>query len=535
MLRPLRKSLAASLLLLLPSQGEESRPNVIFIITDDQRQEDLGFLKNEALTPSLDKLANEGAFFSNSYTSSTVCTPSRYGCITGRYPSRGSSPALLRDVTPEGVRNVYFNTHLEADRPNLPKAMQAAGYVTGLIGKWHIGTRVKLEQIPKNSDPTDPSVRAKLQANQTALCAQLRTFGFDHVARAYAGNPLDSPQLKNTGLAHHNMDWVTEGALEFIESNKDNPFFLYFSTTLPHFPDPVAGMTTDPRSTPAGILDQAPVGMPSRESLFAKAKAAGFSRDSAGQTWLDAGIGAILNKVESLGLAENTLVIYFNDHGMEMASKSSLYQGALRTPSAAYWPGTIEPQVCEALVSNVDIAPTILDATGTEPLPDMPLDGESYLPLLRGEQVDWRKAVYGEIGFTRTVVTRDWKYLAFRLPPSQVPPTEEAHRLQKETLDEIKANHAWVKWEFDPNAKIPHIGGPPGGNFLVRLTMAAKPPYLENYFDADQLYDLRNDPTETTNLAGDPAHQEQLRQMKSLLSETLSTLPGTFGEWSSAQ
>ncbi|MGJ8724485.1 MAG: sulfatase family protein [Roseibacillus sp.] len=527
--------LALTLLSLLPLSAVDRKPNLIFIITDDQRIEDLGYLGQKALTPHLDRMATEGARFANSYTCTTVCTPSRYACITGRYPSRGTSPALLRDITPEGLRPVYFNTHLETERPNLPKALQAAGYTTGLIGKWHIGSYGKMQSIPKGSDPTDPAIAQILAANQTALCQGLAEHGFDHVSRAYAGNPLDSKELKATGLAHHNMEWVTEGALEFIEANQENPFFLYFSTTLPHSPDPVEGMEADIRSTPLGLLSEPPnAEMPTRETLFAQAEAAGLTRDSAGASWLDAGIGSIIQKIESLDLAEDTLIIHFNDHGMELASKSSLYQGALRTPSSAYWPGTIKPQVCDELISNVDIAPTFLDAAQAEPLPDMPLDGQSYLPLLRGEQIEWRKAIYAEIGFTRAIVTKDWKYLAFRLPPSQVPSLEEGHRQQKETLAKIKADHAWVKWKFDPSAKTSHVGGPPGGNFLIRLTMAAKPPYLPNYFDPDQLYHLTNDPTETTNLANKTEHAEKLTEMKTLLGETLNTLPGTFGEWESS-
>jgi len=529
MLRLFASTLLASCL--LSSLAEAKRPNVIFIITDDQRRDDFGFIEHKALTPNIDRLASEGTYFENSYTCSTVCTPSRYACITGRYPSRCTAPAFLNDITPEGVTQVYFNTHLEKDRPNLPKALQAAGYTTGLVGKWHMGSHLKgSPSIPKGADPKTPAIRSLLEQQQAALCDELSQHGFDHVARAYAGNPLDSTALKNAGLAHHNMDWITEGALQFIQKNHEEPFFLYFSTTLPHSPDPVEGMETDPRSTPVGILDTPPVGMPSRQEIFQQVEEAGLPRKTAGNTWLDAGIGAILDQLEALDIADNTLIVYFNDHGMEYASKSSLYQGALRTPSMAWWPGTIQSQVLDELVSNVDIAPTILDACDAKPLPDMPLDGRSYLPLAKGTPTPWREAIYGEIGFTRAVVTREWKYLAFRLPPSQIPGPEKGMQQQLAELTKIKKDHAWVKWEVDPNAKIPHVGGPPGGNFLIRLTMAAKPPYLANYHDPDQLYDLSKDPRETTNLAKDPAHADQLDEMQALLRDFLGDLPGSLAD-----
>ena len=216
---------------------------------------------------------------------------------------------------------------------------------------------------------------------------------------------------------------------------------------------------------------------------------------------------------------------------MELASKSSLYQGALRTPSVARWKGTIKAQVREELVSNIDIAPTILDACGARRLPNMPIDGMSYLEIARGETpATWRDAIYAEIAFTRAVVTKDWKYLAFRLPPSQIPTKEEGLRLQKDELEKIKSQHSWVTWELDPKAKISHIGGPPGGSFLIRLTMAAKPPYLPNYFDEDQLYHIADDPTETTNLATHPEKAAELQKMKSIMKSFLDDLPGTFAD-----
>ncbi|BCX46218.1 hypothetical protein HAHE_01260 [Haloferula helveola] len=518
---------------LLGAESPVRRPNVIFIITDDQKRDDVGFLTGKALTPNLDRIAKQGVRFENSYTCSTVCTPSRYACITGRFPSRCTSPSFLGDITPERVTKVYFNTHLEPDRPNLPKALQAAGYTTGLVGKWHLGLQgFRRGNVPANADPKDPAIRAELEREQRDLCEELKVHGFDEVSRIYAGNPLDSVSLRNAGLAHHNMEWVTEGAVDFIDAHHDKPFFLYFSTTLPHAPDPVGGMREDPRSTPVGFLDEPPAsGMPAREKIFRTVAEAGLAEKTAGNTWLDAGVGAILARLEKHGIADDTLIIYFNDHGMEHSSKSTLYQGALRTPSAARWPRRIRPQVCGKLVSNVDITPTILDACGVPPLPEMILDGRSYLPVLEDPAAVWREAIYAEIGFTRAVVTEERKYLAFRLPPSQVPDENEGMRQQFAMLEEIKRRHPWVDWKPDPDAKVPHVGGPPGGDFLVRLTLHASPPYKKNYFDPDQLYELGADPLETTNLASDPAHAERLAAMQGRLGEFLKELPGEFGEW----
>lgn len=161
----------------------------------------------------------------------------------------------------------------------------------------------------------------------------------------------------------------------------------------------------------------------------------------------------------------------------------------------------------------------------------MDLRGKSILPLAQGEQlVQWRDYVYSEIGYTRAITGKQWKYLAFRVPPSAAVSAEESMKLQAEFLAEVKKQQPWVKWEPDPAARITHTGGPPGGDFLTRLTFIAKPPFLANYFDPDQLYDLQHDPLETTNLARDPAYANQLAEMKKRLQTYLNELPGTFAE-----
>lgn len=516
----------------VPAAEEARPPNVVFIIVDDASRCDLGFLSETGLTPHIDRLAREGVYFSRGYTASTVCTPSRYACLSGRFPSQCSDPAFARDITPEGMTVVAFNTHLEDDRPNLPRVMRKAGYVTGIVGKWHIGVHGYREQVPPpGSNPADPTIDAMLKENQRNLVKAIQAYGFDYAANLTAGNAHDSRALKNTGCTAHNMEWLTEGALTFIEENRDRPFFLYFSTTLPHSPRPVESLNADPRISAGGLLERPVAAQPSRKSVLQRVKQAGLPERAAGMTWVDDGIGAILDKLKALDLEQETLVIFFNDHGMENASKNSLYDGATRTPIIAYWPGRFRPGECGELVQNVDFAPTIFDACGITPPADMDLAGASFLPWAEGRTpAAWREYAYSEIGFTRALTGKRWKYLAFRLPPGTQLTREESLRQQKEFLDKIKREHTWVKWEPDPEARITHTGGPPGGHFLNRLTFQANPPYLPNYYDPDQLYDLEKDPTETTNLAGDAEHAGQLQGMQEAMRDVLEKLPGTFGE-----
>ena len=514
--------------------AEDRKPNVIFIIVDDMKREEIGFLSPKtALTPNLDRLAREGVYFPNGFATSTVCTPSRYTCITGRYPSQCTGRAFTSDISEEGMTRVSFNTHVEPDRPNIPRMMQQNGYTTGMVGKWHIGMHGYREEVPSpGSEPSDPEVAAMLRRNQDALSDAMKKYGFDYAKNIYAGNAMDSRALKNTGLTQHNMEWLTEAALEFIDNNRNKPFYLYFSTTLPHSPKPIESVKGDPRITAGGLLKKPITVQPDRSAVLKRVVDAGLPETAAGSAWIDDGIGAILSKLEELGVDNSTLILFFNDHGMELGSKSSLYDGATRTPILARWPGRIRPGLRpDVLVSNIDFAPTIYDAAGITPPKAQDIRGLNFLPIAEGKAADnGRKYIYSEIGYTRALTGKEWKYLAFRTPPSIELTTEESMRVQKEYLDELRKKHAWVKWQPDPDAKITHTGGPPGGDFLMRLVFQTKSPFLKNYYDPDQLYNLKKDPGETTNLAGAPEYVGKLREMKGQMTRILSTLPGTFAD-----
>jgi len=508
------------------------KPNVIFLITDDQLRKQYGYLEGKALTPNIDKLAKEGAILSRGYASTSVCTPSRYTALTGRFASRCEDPFFDKDTTEEGMVRVRWNVHMHANAPNLPKILQNNGYKTAMFGKWHLGIpkwEPAFDQLtPKpGSDPRDPEVKAKMQKIQTLLREKLKVCGFDVVDRAHAGNLHDDKWLVNTGCAHHNPEWVTEGALDFLESmkGKNQPFYMYFSTTLMHSPGAMESLRhADPRISGEGWLDKAPEKIqPSRASVIERTEALNLEDDLVAATWLDDSIGALISKLEELGMRENTLIVYTDDHGMENQGKGTCYEGGIKAPMLINWPKKIKAQVCDELIQNTDFVPTILDACGIEKPTDYKIDGRSILPVLSGKKPsDWRKSVYSEIGFSRAVTTKKWKYLAFRLPKSMELPLEE--RLEQQAIFLKKHPH----FKADPEARINHLALTPGGGHMIRGQFGRKPPYMANYFDPDQLYDLENDPNETTNLAKDPAHAEKLAEMKELLKEYLNDLPGTF-------
>ncbi len=518
-----------------PTQ-EKSPPNVIFIITDDQHYDTFGFLEGKALTPNIDRFAVEGLYFSRAYVASSVCTPSRFTCMSGRYASNCTSKRFISDYSEEGVPKIAWNLGLERELPKLSSVLQAGGYRTGFIGKWHVGgVSDHFQRVPEGSDPADPAVDAILKANQEGYCKRIRErYGYDFAQAVYNGNPDDDKSLVNSGTNVHNMEWLTQAAFDFLESDREEPFYLYFSPTLLHSPSPLASLKEDPRKSGAGLLDFPIEGvLPSRESVIQRTLSAGFPEKAAGATWLDDVIGALMEKLELLGLAENTLVVYFNDNGMETHAKGSCYEGGINIPVMFRWPGEIEPGTNSDFISNIDFVPTLLDICGVEKPQEMRLDGRSLVPLLYGETPeDWRESVYSEIGYTRSVTTEEWKYIAFKVPESVNRTREE--RVKEYTPyyeDQIKKNPLLKeRYPFNPEAPYYQIGVQAGGYVWEWYRLDPDAPWLDNYFDSDQLYHLAADPLESKNLAGDPTYADKLAEMKDLLREHLKAVPGNFAD-----
>ncbi|MEM1108966.1 MAG: sulfatase-like hydrolase/transferase [Planctomycetota bacterium] len=516
------------------AEATPQRPNIVFIITDDQQNRELGYIEGEALTPNFDRMAREGVVFEKNYVASSVCSPSRYTCMTGQFASRCSIDFFNKETTTEGVRRVLWNIGFADDQPTLPRVLQANGYRTGFVGKWHINGVGKWENPPApGSDPSDPAIAAILKENHDSIAHDIKAFGFDYADGVYRGNLVDDKKLVNTGMDEHNMEWLTKAALDFIEESRDEPFYLYFATTLNHVPDPKVSLKADPRISGEGLLDEPITGiMPPRESIYTRLKEHGVPEDLADATWLDDGVGAVLSKLEELGIAENTLVIYFNDHGMADRSKGTTYEGGLISPTLAYWPGRITPQRVSNITQNTDFAPTILDATGVTPPSDMVIDGKSWLPLVDGEVEATHESAYSEIGLVRSVSTPEWKYIAFRVPPS-------LQRTQAERLGEHKEQYAELYeaqpelrtnpgFQIDPEARYHQMGMAPGGHRFERGQLNPDAAWIDNYFDADQLYHLAIDPKESNNLAADPAYAEKLAEMKQMLRGYLENMPDEF-------
>ncbi|RZO86612.1 MAG: sulfatase [Kiritimatiellaceae bacterium] len=511
------------------------RPNILFIITDDQFRDQFGFLGGEALTPHIDSLANDGFFFENGFVSSSVCSPSRYTCLTGQYASRCELEDFTKWTSEEGVRRIVWNVGFVADQPNVPRILQQAGYATGFAGKWHLNEmRELIEPVAKGSDPADPEVRAILRRNHALYQRLLKPFGFDEVLAVYEGNPNDDPALVASGCNVHNQEWLTQAALTFIEEHREEPWFLYWAPTLMHVPNPMESLQGDPRKCGLGLLDEPIRGVqPSRASVLERTERAGIPEENRAATWLDDGVGAIRSALREMGLEKDTLIIYYNDHGMEDKAKGTCYVAGQRTQILACWPGVIEPWRPEAWIQNVDFAPTFFELAGAEPPANMPLDGRSLVPILRGETPeDWRREIYSEIGLTRAVTTPEWSYVAFRVPPSLQRTRAERYAEAKTYYAQMLEKHPWMEREFPLLEEAPYfqMGIVPGGYAFERWHIKAteEKPWVNSYFDRDQLFDLERDPRQSKNRAMDPACASTLSTMKLRLKGYVDRLPGTF-------
>jgi arylsulfatase A-like enzyme len=486
---------------------KSKRPNIIFFFTDDQDMDSNSAFGGNVITPNIQRLADEGMMFTNAHMSSTVCTPSRYTCLTGRYAGRSYFAPYMED-NPIGTQGFpSFGVGVEEDGLNVGAAMKQSGYVTGYVGKWHVGEDIKrkdefkahgLEWIPLDADPKDPKTIAAARSNHEWYKQQIRGKGFDYAEAIYWEN-MKAPH------AEHNPEWTINAALDFIEDNKDKPFYLHYCTTLMH-----GGKTQwtksmkYPHISGEGYLDVLPDVMPPRQTTIDRVNEKGLEEYTAGYTWLDDSIGAVLDKLDELGIADNTIFVYVPDHGSFY--KSSLFaKNGTQVPLIIRWPEKIKAgSESDELVQNIDFVPTWYDVAGAKLPKNYKLDGRSLLPLLAGDDAEWRDSLYFEIGYGRAVQTKDYKYIAVRYPKEQM------EQIKNSTIENLPKNLAYIG----------------------RLGIGTRGALNPNFFDSDQLYYLPDDPDEQNNLAGDPKYQFRLEKMKTILRKYLQSFKGRpFGEF----
>jgi arylsulfatase A-like enzyme len=445
--------------------AETTRPNILYIMADDHAAHALSCYGSKVnTTPNLDRIAREGMRFTNAFVTNSICTPSRAVMLTGKYSHLNGVPVFNR---------------FDGRQPHLAKYLQAAGYRTGMVGKWHLG-----------SEPTGFD-------GWTLLPGQ----------GAYKNPVFFSNEGGRKQFQGYCTDVITDLALDFLKDRpRDKPFFLMYHHKAPHrpwqpdeahakqwagktIPTPPtfdddyatrsdaareATMRIDRDLKPTDTKQTPPEGLSPAE--LKRWKYGRYMQDYlACVASLDDNVGRVLDYLDKEGLAANTIVVYTSDQGFFLGDhnwfdKRFMYEESLRMPLLVRWPGVVRPgSTSDAMVLNVDFAPTFLDAAGLAVPPDM--QGRSFVPLLRGAHpADWRTSMY---------------YRYYHYP--------QDHRVQ------------------------PHYGVRTARHKLIYF----------HKIDQWELFDLEADPHELSNVYADPAQAETVKTLKAELYRLKAELKDT--------
>ena len=420
-------ALAAALpLAAAPATAEH--PNVILILVDDLGLTDLGCYGSQFYqTPNINRLAARGVKFTQAYSACTVCSPTRASLLTGQYPARLHLTDWIEghDRPFAKLRPPDWRMFLPPGEMNLAKAFKSAGYATISIGKWHLG--------PTNCFPKESGFDENLG-------------GYNRGQPPSYFAPYKIPTLAEGPDGEFLTDREAAEAVKFIGRNRAQRFFLY----LPHYAvhTPIQSKT----NVVAKYRALARAGGPQTNAAYAALVES-----------VDDSLGRILAKLDETRLAENTVVIFTSDNGGLLpvtknlglrAGKGSAYEGGVRVPLIIHWPGVTHAATNTTPVITPDLYPTLLELAGLRDAPGHLVDGESLVPLLRGNG-----------------------------------------SLKRDTL-------YWHYPHYHPGGATPH-GAVRSGDFK-----------LIQFYETDraELYDLRNDPMESKNLAAtEPARVQALR------------------------
>lgn len=357
----------------------DSRPNIVLIMADDLGWKDLHCYGNKNLeTPNLDQLAKQGMLFTDAYSASPVCTPTRAAMMTGESPARlnitnhapGHPPGYQKPGTK--IKTALWQRNLPLDRVTLAEQLKANGYATGFVGKWHLSHQAK-----ESKGPTEPELRAEHQ-------------GFDiNIGGCSFGGPPSYfepyriPNISYNDQFNYLPERCSQECASFIEANQDKPFFLCWWNYSVHYPF----------QAPEPLIQK-----------YEKRKGPGIENPTyaAMIEGMDLSIGKLLKCLDRLRLTRNTLVIFTSDNGPFAANvkplrgeKGYLYEGGIRVPAIVKWSGKVKPNsICETPIVSMDFHATILDAAGIEADPSNHPDGVSLTDLLDGTSSLKRDAIY---------------------------------------------------------------------------------------------------------------------------------------------
>jgi arylsulfatase A-like enzyme len=423
-----------------------SRPNIVFIVSDDLGFADLGCYggrpaKFGAVSPVLDGLAANGLKLTQGYANSPVCSPTRFALMTGRYQYR------LRGAADEPINSRSRGSTilgLPPEHPTLPSLLKAGGYRTALIGKWHMGYPPSFGPLRSGYEEFFGPMSGGVDYFTHCSSSGAHDLWFGEQERHEEGYLTDL-------ISHRAVDYIERMAQAPKEQR--SPFFLSLHYTAPHWP----WETRDDRALARDVKD----------NLF-HLHGGNIHTYHRMIHHMDEGIGWVMDALRRHGLERDTLVVFTSDNGGERFSdnwplvggKMDLTEGGIRVPWIAHWPAAIAPGgVSEQHCMTMDWSATLLQAAGVAAAPDYPLDGVSLLPLLRDAGHRFARPLYWRMNHRgqRALRDGDWKYLRvdghdylFNLPADERERANLAVR-EPQRLQQLRA--AWEDW----NAGMPAI------------------------------------------------------------------------------
>jgi arylsulfatase A len=365
----------------------QNRPNVILIFTDDQGSIDMNIYgSNDLITPHMDALARSGVRFTQFYAAAPVCSPSRAALLTARYPQRAGVPG--------NVSSAQGHAGMPTEQTTFAEMMKKGGYATAHIGKWHLGYTP--ETMP-NGQGFDTSF------GHMGGC-------IDNYSHFFYWNGPNRHDLWRDGEEIYHPgeffpDMMVNEAEQFIKNHQNEPFFIYWAINTPHYPL---------QGKPEWLEKYKHLPSPRREY-------------AAFVSTMDEKIGQLLNKLETLEMWDNTIVIFMSDHGHSTeertfggggnagpyrGAKFSLFEGGIRVPAIISWPGHLpENEIRNQLGVGIDWLPTVAELCQID-ITDMNIDGESLVPVIQSkEAVSPHQTMYWQLGPQWAVREGNWKLI----------------------------------------------------------------------------------------------------------------------------
>jgi len=417
--------------ILAEEKTPEGKPNIVVILADDLGYGDLScYGAKDLKTPNIDWLVATGMRFDSFYANCPVCSPTRASLLTGRYPDLVGVPGVIRTH----ITNNFG--YLSPQAVLLPRLLKQAGYHTAIIGKWHLGL----------AWPNTPTERGF--DHFAGFLGDMMDDYYTHLRHGFNYMRLDEKEIDPKG---HATDLFTQWAIEYINQRAESkqPFFLYLAYNAPHTPiQPPKDWLDCIKSRDGDIADK-------RAGLVALIE------------HLDDGIGKVIAALKQAGLSDNTIIIFTSDNGGQLGvgasngplsgGKGQMYEGGIRVPTCAVWPGKTRPgSHSDRVALTMDLFPTICEVAGVKI--DHQIDGRSILPTLLGESqpaedriLFWVRREGGNFGGRAFYAARygDWKLLQnspfepmelYNLAddPQEKQPLDEKHKMYQRLFTAVR-------------------------------------------------------------------------------------------------